>query len=444
MTQQQILRDCSTQHQQLTAKRFITKLAWLMAGGMFLDGFVLGYLGSLMPSITDDLNLNTTWQGLIGSATLIGIFFGAPIGGYLADRFGRKPLFKFDILLFLFCSIAQFFVSDPYTLFITRLIIGIAIGIEYAVSWPMLAEFAPARIRGKLLAATELGWYIGYLMSYALSYILVEQKIANWSIILGLSTIPSLILLIMRRGTPESPRWLMSKGRKQEAYEIANKYFNENDKQDILNQQHDSIDKSTNFFDIFKPKHIKATIFLTIYFVAMAGPYFAIGVFIPMVLEKLGMQDGMTGGLFLNMIAVFGAITAITLVERVSRRKMTIIPFLVCTIALIIVALAANHPTLIIINFLIYSFFSTMIACMISVIPSEILRPEVSSKGIGFAAAMSRVAAAIGVFLMPSFIASYGVVTAIWIAAGVSFLATFITYLYMPETKGKTITEIFH
>lgn len=98
MNQQQVVSPPQLISQDQIARRFMTKLAWLMAGGMFIDGFVLGYLGALMPSITADLHLSTTWQGLIGAASLIGIFFGAPIGGYFSDRFGRKPLFMIDLL----------------------------------------------------------------------------------------------------------------------------------------------------------------------------------------------------------------------------------------------------------------------------------------------------------------------------------------------------------
>ncbi|WP_162580247.1 MFS transporter, partial [Acinetobacter baumannii] len=84
---------------------------------------------------------------------------------------------------------------------------------------------------------------------------------------------------------------------------------------------------------------------VSIYFIGTYAPYFAIGVFIPMILEKLGLQDGIKGGLFLNTFAVFGTLAAVLLIERVSRRKMAILPILVCTIALVVVALAANHPT---------------------------------------------------------------------------------------------------
>ncbi|KAA5759763.1 MFS transporter, partial [Klebsiella pneumoniae] len=114
------------------------------------------------------------------------------------------------------------------------------------------------------------------------------------------------------------------------------------------------------------------------------------------------------GGLFLNTFAVFGTLAAVLLIERVSRRKMAILPILVCTIALVVVALAANHPTWILIGFLVFAFAYAITAGMISVIPGEVLRPEISCSGTGFAAAMSRIGAAIGVFLMPMFVAAHG------------------------------------
>ncbi len=444
MQSEQILFKNQPSIQERKAQRFMIKLAWLMAGGMFIDGFVLGYLGSLMPSITADLNLTMTWQGLIGAASLIGIFFGAPIGGYFSDRFGRKPMFMIDLFIFFICSIGQFFATDPYILFIARFFMGVAIGIEYAVGWPMLAEFAPARIRGKLLILTETSWFIGYLISYAMGFIMIEQQIAPWNVILGISAIPSLIILLLRRGIPESPRWLMSKGRKAEATAIAKQYFNEQDQKDILNQKYDSTNQNTNFFDIFRSKNIRSTILVSIYFIGTSAPYYAIGVFIPLILEKLGLQDGIKGGLFLNSFAVLGTLLAVVLIERVSRRKMAILPILICTIALAVVALAEDHPTLILIGFLIFAFANAITASMISVIPGEVLRPEISCSGTGFAAAMSRIGAAIGVFLMPMFVQTHGAALAVWIAAGVCLIATIITYLYMPETKGKSMSEIFY
>ena len=114
---------------------------------MFIDGFILGGIGLVMPALTSDLSLSATWQGLIGASALIGIFFGGPIGGYLADKIGRKPMFIVDLAVFLLGSAAQFFVVDEWQLFLIRLLMGMAIGADYAIGWPLLVEFSPARLR---------------------------------------------------------------------------------------------------------------------------------------------------------------------------------------------------------------------------------------------------------------------------------------------------------
>ncbi|GLC95384.1 MFS transporter [Cupriavidus sp. TA19] len=429
---------------ELVNKRnYIKKLTWLMAGGMFVDGFVLGYIGAVLPSITKDLGLSAAWQGLIGAAALLGCLFGAPMGGWFSDRLGRRSMFTFDLMLFVVCSIAQFFVSDAYTLFIIRFFMGVAIGIEYAVGWPLLAEFAPARIRGKLLCLTEIAWYVGFLASYSLGYALTIQSV-QWNIILGLSTVPTLIVLVMRLGTPESPRWLMSKGRKEEAMKIAAKYMGKEEQQDVLNQKYDSTTANASFADLFKSKNIKATIFYTTAFIGSAAPYFAIAFFVSTVLEKLGLKDGFAGGLFLNALAVVGTIVTTLLIERISRRKMAIYPFLVCTVALVTIGLVGNaSPLVITICFLIFSLFNAISGTVLAVFPGEIFSSEVSGLGTGFATSMSRVAACVGTFLVPTIIKTHGVDIIIWASALICFAATIVAYLFCPETKGKKLSEIF-
>jgi putative MFS transporter len=192
---------------------------------MFIDGFILGGIGLVMPALTADLELSAVWQGLIGASALIGIFFGGPIGGYLADKIGRKPMFIVDLAIFLVGSAAQFFVAEPWQLFVIRLVMGMAIGADYAIGWPLLAEFSPAHLRGKLLAFQEVAWYVGYLISYALGYFMASAIHADWRIILGMSTVPSLIVFLLRLGTPESPRWLLSKGRVEEGMAVAQEYM---------------------------------------------------------------------------------------------------------------------------------------------------------------------------------------------------------------------------
>ena len=139
-------------------RRFMWRLLAVLIGGMLLDGYILGVIGPVTRPMKADLGMSTWELGLITSAALFGILIGSPLGGWAGDKWGRKPLFMIDMALFLVGSVLQFFVGSFETLLMVRLLMGMAIGREYAVGWPLLAEFAPARLRGRLMAATNVAW----------------------------------------------------------------------------------------------------------------------------------------------------------------------------------------------------------------------------------------------------------------------------------------------
>ncbi|MGF6768051.1 putative MFS transporter [Paraburkholderia sp. GAS199] len=420
-------------------RKFLTKLTVLISGGMFIDGFILGCIGIVMPAITNDLHLTLAWQGLIGASALIGIFVGGPLGGWLADKVGRRPMFTIDLAIFLVGSAAQFFVTEAWELFLVRILMGIAIGADYSIGWPLLAEFSPARVRGKLLAVLELAWYVGYLISYALGWALTESAAASWHVILGLSTIPTVVVFLMRLGTPESPRWLMSKGRHDEAKALAAEHMSHDEQLDLRAQ---GVAGTQGFSRLFSADYIKTTIFVSVFWACNVTPYFAIGAFAPVVLQKLGLKEGLTGGLVLNSVAVLGTIISVVLIERVGRRKLGIPPFFISALALMSVALFANaSPTIILVCFFMFSLVNAISTTLCGVYPGEVFPTEIRGMGVGFATAFSRVGAAAGTFLLPVIIGSFGVGTAMLIAAGISLFGGIVSYALAPETKGKMLSE---
>lgn len=420
-------------------RKFIIKLTTLISGGMLIDGFILGAIGIVMPAITNDLELSLAWQGLIGASALIGIFLGGPLGGYLADKIGRKPMFTIDLAIFLIGSVLQFFVTEAWQLFAVRLLMGVAIGADYAIGWPLLAEFAPARLRGKLLCIQEVGWYVGYLASYAIGWALTISDTANWNVILGLSTIPTVVVLLARLGTPESPRWLMSKGRTKEALALAEEYMSPGERADLGTKYEG---KKLGFASLFSPEYAKATIFVSVFWICLVTPYFAIGTFVPTVLEHLGLKDGLTGGLAINAIAVGGTLIAVALIEKVGRRKLAIPPFAIATVALFIVAFFWNvSPVVTVVCFLTFSLANAVSTTLTGVYPGEVFPTEIRGVGVGFATAASRVGAAAGTFLLPISMEAYGIKTTVLIAGGVSLFGLIVTYFLAPETKGKLLSE---
>ena len=223
-------------------KRFTIRMVTVLIGGMFLDGYILGIIGPVSGRMAEDLQLDAVWQGLIAAAALVGILIGSPIGGWAADKFGRKPIFMFDIGLFAIASGMQFFVDSPVLLLVVRLLMGIAIGTEYAVGWPLMAEFSPARLRGRLMGAMEIAWYAGFMLAFLIGHLLSEYTDLSWHFILGTSTFIAVVLFLSRLGLPESPRWLWSVGRQDEARALAAKYMPDDALDDL---QHEDVRKGS-------------------------------------------------------------------------------------------------------------------------------------------------------------------------------------------------------
>ena len=137
------------------------RLLAVLIGGMLLDGYILGIIGPVTGPMKEELGMSTWEMGLVASMALFGILIGSPLGGWAGDKWGRKPLFMIDMALFLVGSILQFFVGSFEMLLVVRLLMGIAIGAEYSVGWPLMSEFAPKELRGRLMATTVLAWYGG-------------------------------------------------------------------------------------------------------------------------------------------------------------------------------------------------------------------------------------------------------------------------------------------
>jgi putative MFS transporter len=419
-------------------QRFIIKLSGVIAGGMFIDGFILGGIGLVMPAMTASLGLDALWQGLIGASALIGIFFGGPIGGYLADKIGRKPMFIVDLSIFLVGSAAQFFVTDAWQLFAIRLLMGMAIGADYAIGWPLMVEFSPARLRGKLMAFQEVAWYIGYLLSYAVGYYMSTGIQADWRIILGMSTVPSLIVFLLRLGTPESPRWLISKGRIAEGFAVAREYMEEAEISDLENEK----PVAPSFRRLFSRQYIKSTVFVSMYWFCNVTPYFAIATFAPIVLENLGLEDGLAGAFLLNGVVAAGAVAAMFLIERVGRRKLAIPPMWISAAALVAIGLLAHvSPMIILVSFMTFSFANAVSTALTGVFPGEVFPTEIRGAGVGFGTAFSRIGAAAGTFVLPMSVTALGIGATMLIAAAICALGAVISHYLAPETTGLSLSD---
>ena len=139
-------------YDEAPSTQFHTRVAVAAAGGALSDGYVLGTVGIALSLAHDDLRLDSIATGLIGAASLAGLFLGSLLLGPLADRFGRRPAFLPTMAVFALASAAQFFVQTVWQLLALRLLLGLALGVDYVACTALVAEFAPRRSRGRLLS----------------------------------------------------------------------------------------------------------------------------------------------------------------------------------------------------------------------------------------------------------------------------------------------------
>jgi putative MFS transporter len=147
-----------------------TRTHWLITmyagGGEFCDGYILSIIGVALPLITMAYHLDSFGAGLIGSASLIGMFVGGLIFGQITDRIGRQKVYLADIAAFIVLSALQLFADAPWQLVVLRFGLGVAIGADFAIAGTIASEFAPQKSRGPLLVVMVTMWSVGAAVAY--------------------------------------------------------------------------------------------------------------------------------------------------------------------------------------------------------------------------------------------------------------------------------------
>ncbi len=419
---------------------FHVKIAGLTFGAHFTEGFALGTIGYALASLNRQMPLDAFWMGMIGSSALMGIFVGSLVFGWLSDRLGRQKIFLLSFLIITAAAFAQFYVSSPFELCLLRVLIGFGMGGDFAVGHAILAEFSPRKHRGTLLGSFSVVWTIGYVVANVLGMQYADASPDAWRWLLASAGIPALIVLILRMGTPESPRWLHGKGRVAEAKAIVLKHFGPNVTPNDCNDEHAHM--PGGFMRLFKKDLIRRTIFNCAFFVCLVIPYFAIYTFLPTILKAIHLDNNSSTDFLLNGFLVLGALIGIWLTIKLSRRAFLIGSFAVTCMSLIALSLLPESATLaMIVAFAIFTLTMSAFSNLVGVFPPECFPTEVRACGVGLAIACSRLGSAVGTFLLPLGILHLGFHSTMMVLAVVLLIGMVVSIAWAPETKHLTLNE---
>ncbi len=422
--------------------RFHKKLALYSSGGPFLDGYVLSIIGVAMVQITPQLHLSSSAEGLIGASALIGIFLGAFMGGYLTDKFGRQVLYTIDLVAIIGCSVAQFWATDPVWLFVLRLLIGMAVGADYPIATSLLAEFTPRRYRGPLLGGLVVMWFVGAAVAYVVGEALLNVGDDGWRWMLASAALPATIIVLLRLGTPESPRWLANKGRIEEAEKVLKQVYGpEATIGDLLEEEErENVDLKA----IIRSGYGGRMLYISVFWTCSIVPLFAIYAFGPKILGALKLEGSLAnlGSALITVMFLIGCVIALLGVNRMGRRPLVIHSFVWSGLALLLLGIFPDAPAAVImVLFAAYAVIIGGTQILQWVYPNELFPTEVRGSAVGLASSASRIGAAVGTYLVPMALTDWGIGGTMLAAAAINVVGAVVSALWAPETRGMALHE---
>lgn len=221
MATETISTDLTRRLDRLRWSRFHTIITAVLGVGWLLDAFEVNVVGSVLGVIQGVFHLTDTEAAWVVSIWLVGIMVGAFGFGYLADRFGRKRLFIVTLLMYSGFTLLTALSPNYLLLMLFRFLTAIGVGAEYTAINSAISEFVPARNRGRINALVMNFWPVGAMLAALVNLFFINLFAASvgWRVGFAVGAIAALFVVWMRRALPESPRWLLAKGRRTEAEE---------------------------------------------------------------------------------------------------------------------------------------------------------------------------------------------------------------------------------
>jgi sugar porter (SP) family MFS transporter len=420
-----------------------------MGGLMF--GFDVAIISGAVPFIQPYFGWNELQLGWGVSSLLLGAIAGAFGSGVLSDMYGRKKVLIVVALFFAVSCTFTALATSSIVFISARVFGGLAVGAASVLSPMYVAEVAPPTNRGMLVSVYQLAIVLGILCSYTINYGLHNID-NNWRWMFATGIIPSVLFFVGLFFIPESPRWLYKAGKKDDSLKVLTGIGGESlAKVEILEiaESLKGDSSSVSMGELFKPSVRKVMLvgFLLAIFVQISGINTIVD-YAPKILLAAGveinnalLQTSLVG--LINFIFTF---VAIFFIDKIGRRSLYLIGSMGMVITLILLAISfylkmeGVFTLICILSFI--AFFASCIGPVFWTLVSEIFPNRIRGKAVAFASFTQWIFNFLVVLLFPHFLASLGGAKTFLFLALMSFLQLLFTYLYVPETKGKSLEEI--
>ena len=332
--------------------RFILVAAIASLGGL-LFGFDTGVISGALLFIQNDFTLSPTMQGIVTSMVLVGAVIGAAVGGPLTDRFGRKPIIIIMAVLFAIGSLLSAAAGNAYMLMVARTVLGVAIGTASMLTPLYLSEMAPAEKRGMIVSLNQFCITFGILLSYLVDYGFANVD-GTWRWMLGVGAIPGNPPRCVGMAVlPESPRWLASRGRYDEAEHVLQGLRNKTDVSEELSGLKRDIGQEANdasLTALFSAPKARLPLIVGIglaVFQQVTGINTVI-YYAPSIFKTAGFESNSAAILAtvgIGVVNVLMTVVALLLLDTAGRRKLLLWGLGIMTVCLVAIFFAFSMGT---------------------------------------------------------------------------------------------------
>jgi putative MFS transporter len=423
--------------------------------GHFFDGYLINVTGVVIPGASKSFHIGSGEAGWFSTALFAGMLGGAAIAGIVSDRMGRKYPLAVSIIVFgVFAAVAVFAVDYPMLL-TARVIQGIGLGAEIAIVLPYIAEFAPARHRGPMVALATAGWLVGLPVAAGIATWVVPAMTWRGMFIIG--TVPVLAGVAVAVIVPESVRYLLQRNRGADAARIVGRLalvpgpvpgpaLPEPEPESAPAPAPITGRKPAAgaVWNLLSPAYLAYT--LAIWLMALcAGAFlYGLGTWLPTVLEKQGngLLHSFTYTAIISAVGVVGSVVASQAINKLGRRRVLAPSFLISGVFCLLWGAVSGTTAIVILGSLATFFGSGVAGSTLFAYSAELYPTAIRATGLGWNAAWQKAGGLIIPTIIGYILAMHTSTYAFFVLfAVISFIAG-LAGLVTVETRGKTVEQI--
>ena len=432
----------------------------LIMAGMFFDTLEQNSTGAMGTNLKDALGIDNEQLALINTATVIGGLIGRLVGGYLADKYGRRISLGFNLLLYTLGGLISAVAINYEMLLASRLIVGIGLGGEFTVGIAMMSEMVATRYRGTLVSFLNIGsGGVGNFLSYGIFFLILgpfagffggDESVWRWTYVL--LALPALLVVAFRRRLPESPRYLISNGK----IDAANRELTRLASNTLRKQSADAPvtpfltkadvplkQPSVNPAAVFQGKALPRTLALGAASWMAFGAQVTLNFLMPTLLVSKGysVSESLLFTMIMNVGSLLGACAAAFLASRAPRRAAVSGAAILGCITAVAFALFADTTLLILILGATFQFFTMLLNTTLAAWSPEVFPTSIRAQGTSIVNGIGNIAGAIMPFVALYFFDRFSL-AGVFMMVAVMYALLIVAARFSPETKGRSLEEV--